>query len=1009
MSSALRVEQPRSWWSLSSKSSKQDLHKQYANDKSSASVSKSSSGRNFPSFSSVIGRKSKKHPTLAIQEPPSPLKSSSASHTRREIPPQFHLDPQSRPRLKSPQPLSPADSIELVTPVDSFREGRQSLLTLDNDPFAVQGITVHAPASPSHLSTHSSNSFLDVSSRKDKSTLYVRASYSSSSSNSHSPRESHSHNLLKVHATSPDHRMLSSSKSMNNLRRKPSYVDPEPPLPSGYHSQPNSRPPTRSRGMTESGSIRPPFLQEAYAATRQRRPSSPGNSLPPSRGTTSPLIPSLVPGSQPSSRPSSRPPSGGRTTPNQLGSAAPINKTQTITRQASIQRLQPPMAPPTHDLPPPPSKVTEEPSLEDELDVPVACNSSMSLSSSSISFVSSVSSSRELVGYLDPSRRQDTDLENWSFVTSLRPEAEADTNSILSATKLSSEISSPSRALKKTPSHYSLSKRPSPTQPVAPVSAEPPLDAPKVLRKQRSHHRLGIPPISLGFKHGHTVSASTPSSPQLSEPQAPPMLDPRRGSGTSHASVPVIPVRKRVFSGSSLRRPSTSSGAPTPANEDDARSLFSLRSDHEFFTNASPFKPWPTNMSTLGSFWEDHPPSPARSDYMPQPIMSPEDLAKVEAELDDISILSALPPPSTPLQSVRQRSTSASTVLSDRDSEIIPSSVFSQPLSEVMRSPQMSVRSIKSTVPSLSEMGGQSGTGVGRTTSLVAKSTTAPQLSRRPATASGSTTLGPVAPMSTIHEPEALKNSQSAPIGTSSPAISDSSSSTPISPLSLRKAQRKGSGASGSNPPPQLRSLPPPPRPRAKAEVVTVIDSRLSPSVEIRPAEAGNGSGKRNSIGVDFGHGQRYGHIVTPSIQSNTYHLPSQPVVIPPASYTPPVPPRASSRPPPPSYRRPRPSVTGVQKPPPNSMPNMNGGQRVSRRISLQRKPSFLDIDDDDDMGADRDLDFHAIMRMSSASSGAVSFSRSDHTSTSVAESFLEFGRESFDTLRSAELGPERF
>lgn len=214
MSSALRAEQPsRTWWSLSSKSSKQDLHKQYANDRSSSSVSRNSSGRNFPSFASVIGFKSKKHPTLAIQDPPSPLKSHSAARTRQEIPPQFHSDYQSRPQLKTPSlPLSPADSIELVTPVDSHREGRQSLLTLsDTDPFGARGITLHASPSPTHLSTHSNSSFLDVSSKQDKHSLYVRGSYSSSSSNSHSPRESQPYNFLKVQNPITDMRTLSTS------------------------------------------------------------------------------------------------------------------------------------------------------------------------------------------------------------------------------------------------------------------------------------------------------------------------------------------------------------------------------------------------------------------------------------------------------------------------------------------------------------------------------------------------------------------------------------------------------------------------------------------------------------------------------------------------------------------------------------------------------------------------------------------------------------------------------
>jgi hypothetical protein len=90
------------------------------------------------------------------------------------------------------------------------------LLTLsDNDPFA-RGITVHASTSPIHLSTHSNSSFLDVSSKQEKSSLFVRGSYSSSSSQSHSPREPQhqSPNFLKVNsatAGTAEMRTLSSS------------------------------------------------------------------------------------------------------------------------------------------------------------------------------------------------------------------------------------------------------------------------------------------------------------------------------------------------------------------------------------------------------------------------------------------------------------------------------------------------------------------------------------------------------------------------------------------------------------------------------------------------------------------------------------------------------------------------------------------------------------------------------------------------------------------------------
>lgn len=193
MSSALPPEQSRSWWSLSSKSSKQDFHTD--NDKP---PSKNSS-RNL--FSSLISRKSKKHPTLPIEEPPSPLQSPTPHVQRTNLRGGFPLR----------SPLSPAESIEPLTPVDGFREGQRSLLALDHDPFGARGLVARGPTSPSTFSTHSNSSFLDIRSRPDKSILYFRPSYSSSSSNSNSVHESQSSELLKVHSTNVEEKILSPS------------------------------------------------------------------------------------------------------------------------------------------------------------------------------------------------------------------------------------------------------------------------------------------------------------------------------------------------------------------------------------------------------------------------------------------------------------------------------------------------------------------------------------------------------------------------------------------------------------------------------------------------------------------------------------------------------------------------------------------------------------------------------------------------------------------------------
>ena len=740
---------------------------------------------------------------------------------------------------------------------------------------------------------------------------------------------------------------------MSNTERNASSVDPELVLPT---SKPNSFPPTRLRGMTQSGSRRPPLSQEAYATVRQRYLSSPGNRPLASRGTTSPLVPSWVPESQLSSCPSNRPSSGGCISPNQL---AMTQAQKMITRQTSIQKLQPPSAPPTHELPPRPS-TARSPSSEKQWGSQPNCSNS---SSSSISFASTVPSNKELVAAFDQTKEQNSDTENRSFVTDLQLEPEAVDNLIPSASGPLTELTHFPRAQKQVPLHCSTLKHPPSVQ--SPTSA-PPLEAPQILRKPKSHHR---------FEHEHTVSINNPSS-QLHEP---PTQDSRCGSTLSRtsisASVSVLPKRQRVFSGSNSRRPSTSSGADAHGTRMDLKIPF----------NASPSKPWPANMLALRSFWEDRPSSPT---HLSQPIMSPNLLTQMEADPEDCSSLSTLPPPSIPLDCRQERTMPAPIVSSYRDSEVSSFNISSQSLSEVSKTPQLSPKSVKSITVPMIENGNELGTSVGRTTSMVAaRSSTVLQLSRRPATASGTTSSGPLVPMPTMHEKKVPRNSRPSPLDTRSPALSGMTPSTPTS-ANLRRSQQEGFNASNAKPaPPQLRSLPPPPRPRAKAEAVTAIG---------QPPEGlwqGNGRVK-NSIGVDFGPEQR--HVISPSIQSNTYHPPSQQMVQVPTFGTDPVPPRTLSRPLIPSPRHSE-LCNGVQSIPTQKLSSdtipPNGAQKLSRRISLQRKPSFLDIDRDDDMETDGILDFHS---MKSTSCGTVSFS---HT-ISAAESFLELGRESFDTIR---------
>lgn len=752
------------------------------------------------------------------------------------------------------------------------------------------------------------------------------------------------------------------SKSLSNIRRHAKQADPDP---NAIGSQLNSRSSTRPTGMTRSKSTKPPLLHESHGNSRIRCPSSPARPPSPGHGpatkTSTPL--------DPNPRLSSRPPSAGHTPP--TPAAPPLR----IQRQTSFQRSQPPTAPPAFELPPPP-KVPEEPVLEnDDLDIPL--DSEHSLLSSNLSFGSS-SLSRESTS------RETSDGDKWSFVTNLRPEYESETKRHMK----------PPLDIPTSPQHLRVYSHSSPNQ-RSPAGASPASSSEqsgveashKILKKQRSQHRLGLPPLSLGLKYTQATNAT--SVPSLPVPSTTLPTEPRGGNTSYHSSTPVVPTRKRVFSGSSLRRPSTSSDVPNSSHEDDVRSLFSLRSDHEMFTNASPLKPWPTNVSISASCWDDQPPlSPVRSDYTPQKIMSPEDQAKVEAELDDISVMSALSPAIIPLSPARSRATSMSTVFSDRDSEIIPSSIFSMPFSESrsIRSPQVSSKSLISPTSEIGE------TITGWSASQGKPKPVLP-LSRRPSTASGVFGSGFVSPKSIIQSAASQSEvfvKMDAHAGTA--AIDPPTAS--IFPPKIRRPQRKSSDASNKPLAEQVRSLPPPPRPRAKAEVV--INTQVQPYSHVDPSPE---IGVESSIGVDFGHHRCPGLVESPSIQSMNSTLSMRTVSSQTkglrTSHVPTIPPRAPTRSGSSNSRRVR--IAAPQPPP----VTMNNSAKLSRRISLQRKPSFLDIsdDDDDDETSEENLDFGSIMWISKAPSGdAASFSRGTYSTTSAAESFLEFGRDSFDT-----------
>ncbi|KAK0466454.1 uncharacterized protein EV420DRAFT_1511700 [Desarmillaria tabescens] len=602
MSSAIsRHDQAsRSWWS--SKHAKypaqpKDMPQDFTPGSSTSSTK--SSGSKFNSLTSVF--KSKKHPSLAIQDPPLPparpvLSAVSPSDLGRS---KSHNVQCTRPPSKSvSSTLSQAESSEPRTPVDSNREmHHQSLLTLsDNDPFASHGIFIpHSPVDPNRLSVYSNSSIIEYSKRSDAG--INRGSYASSSSQSNYYGDSPSFSPTSRTASSPDiptRRKLTSKKSGGDLRRNGSMHSsvvsaevirnardaaweslPSPGNPiiknsssvtlteKNRLSQPDAshvaRPSLRARGLTESGGIHPPnFLRRDSA-------QSPDNA-----STSSPRV---------------------------------------IVRQASIQRMGlPPSAPPTQRLPLPPP--VPMPIVDDDADVVLSPD--ISGGSAASSFTSSM---------------REPYMANQHYIPR-EDRSHRDTSSELEKSPLSSPKAG--RTLKKSISHQSLTKRGSSGGSPAPPTATTDPVVEKAPRKQRSFHHARlpmIPPLPLPLRHNNNSVPSTAASNSAGDATS--ISDKRGSSGGGSASG----GRKRLFSGSHFGRHSASQGL---SPEEDKRSVFSLPVESDRTGSSSLLSQ--TTLSPSSSFWDESTPdipSSPKPEYVPQSILSPAELLEVEANIQD--------------------------------------------------------------------------------------------------------------------------------------------------------------------------------------------------------------------------------------------------------------------------------------------------------------------------------------------------------------------------------------
>ncbi|RDB29190.1 hypothetical protein Hypma_015770 [Hypsizygus marmoreus] len=694
MASAFPSDSPslRTWWSLAPKHphiSTQDLRRPY-----SEKASRSSKPSGLKSIASAMGFKSKKHPTLAIQDPVFPP--SRPAH------PTLDTNFVTRPPSKSVSSTrSRVDSLEPRTPLDDQRVGRHSLLTLsDIDPFAVRGVVSapHTPSDLNRLSAHSNSSIPDFFSKNPDSHKYNRISYASSSSNSnpHGPEPSPLSQSTHFPVDSGPTKKLKPKRSVGSLIQKQSSpIYPDESLGLAWESlahthanrnlmsksgssttltdknrlsqpepTPVARPQMRARGMTDSGAIaRPGFL--------------PPNDTAPPKAAPQPQPPT------PSRSPSTSSP-------------------RVIIRQPSVSRIGlPPSSPPRHELPPPPpmSKGTKADSEA------VVSPSNGSASSSSLSFASSVSSHKDVMYNQSYSPRQ---KEKKPLDRSSSSKAELD-ESRNTFPRTQYPPSTAPRTLKKALSHQSLSKRGYPSSsPAAPATPPEVLERP--MRKQRSFHqpKLPVPSVPIPLRNSNSVGS------QLCAPSSTdnlPVSEQKRGSAGGIS----IPTRKRLFSGS--RRPSTSQSIPP---DDDNRSMFSVRSDSDQQAGSSFFKSLapPLSPAATSSFWEPAPetmPSSPAHEYMPQQIMSPAEMARVEASVEESSIY------------LRKRGfsiLSSSTMLTSDGEDESPSSTLS-PLEPIPRKNGSSTGSLPS-----------------RSNSLLTKGLTVPpRLSVRPSTSQANITV----------------------------------------------------------------------------------------------------------------------------------------------------------------------------------------------------------------------------------------------------------------------------
>ncbi|CDO75506.1 hypothetical protein BN946_scf184935.g42 [Trametes cinnabarina] len=631
---------------------------------------------------------------------------------------EYDFDAASDPHTTS-EPRTPSDH-----PRDRMSYQTSVMTFTEIDPFASGGIVVqHLPQDPNRLSVYSDSSMLDPHHQKRGDAPHHRRSYGSSSSNSHGT--SSDGQAFTPLSPSSLGRSPTASRSAYDLTQpndaythggsstsgRPTQRTRRTKTPSGSNSSNSTVTPEgfRNRMNEPSGpnhiprkrsspSLRPRGMTVGAVNVRERdaRPDVPRNVQSPDI-TLSPIQPLQV-RRKPSSSSSPSSPNTPSSSPvtftrhrNDSIVESPVEPSPTrplvLVRKASSSRVKlPPLhsAPPMSDLPPPPPVPR---SRHRDYDLSPLEFRNSSSSSLSLNFAPSIDGYHDIesgdsISQLmhnaydlgpfemreqDPKGKRRSHRNTYILDGDLSPTASLPTEPSLPS-PLSKfppvpafvngdlAASRAGKLLKKMSSQQNLGQRNSAASYASSASHDDMsthgYSSGKHARKQRSFHhpRMPLPPLP-GLRGGSSAHPSA-SAETLPAPTSP-VVEPRRSSITS--------PRKRLFSGSSARRSTSSHGPTSPSTEDDGRSILSLdtesrpgtssATDHitlSFGSAGAPLSLMTKNACiSPSSMWEDkNSPGGAdvsvsskrtsQSEYVPQYIMSPaEQLALAEKLVDE--------------------------------------------------------------------------------------------------------------------------------------------------------------------------------------------------------------------------------------------------------------------------------------------------------------------------------------------------------------------------------------